>query len=206
MTKVIAICGPCHSGKSTLIKSLCARYKGDNRVLFVSDLQDVVWKSLVDTCSFRQFEEVYNDKDYLFTYVITWVKKLGTILKNNINRDNTLLVLDGGPLDIMIYTTLHLWFHYPSIEVQERVMEEILSYDRLIDKYYMVSENDKTYPVGRDTLTLRQRMTDFLKNRNLELLLYSIYRDREKVCSLYDDVNKNFEALVAVINLELEGK
>jgi len=164
------------------------RYRDNKDILIIQDLQDKVWRDLVDKCEFSEFTEVYSDRSYLFMYISRWVEEYISIYERYKDDDSIKVVIyDGSYLDILIYSLLHMWFHYPAKDIQGKMISRLLSMEGTLDKIYMVRPNDELYPVERGALTLRQRMADFNRTRIMETSLYDTYRKREDVEDLSDD-------------------
>lgn len=178
---IISISGPTKSGKSTVINLL--KDSLPKSTIYVEDLYYTVWKEMVDKGAFTEFIEVCRDKECMYMYIYKVCSKyLETI---NAYKDyEGLVVLEGCYLDYLIYAQLNTWYHYPLVNHQESFIIDLLKGKDFIEKVYMTTADDSSYPLGDSKLDYKLSKAAFNRNRELELKFYDIYRDHSKVVNL----------------------
>lgn len=181
MAVFVSISGPSVSGKSTLHTMVASRLQDCKDTVIVTDLHDDVWKSLCDRGIFQEFTEITVDRDYLLMYTSKVVDHYANIINEYKDKD-VLVLLDGCHIDILIYSMLNLWYHYPAKEYMEQVVDKILSLKDYVSLVYMTRASSDVNNVPR--ASIRCRMTSFKRNRRLELSYYDMARCSNKVVSL----------------------
>lgn len=175
---IVSISGPSLTGKSTLIKLLQLRL--DKQAEFIPDVRDTVYEELIATGIFREFAEIAKDRDYLLIYIMKMVERYKQNLENA--EKDRLYIVDGSHLDLMIYSMLHLWYHYPTKGLQEECLHGLLEVRGLVDHIYMTKENDTNFPLKY--AGSRAYSTSFTKCRKTEVYYYDIFSDSNKVTVL----------------------
>lgn len=184
MAKLIGISGPSCTGKTEICNIIKMLNLKD--VYVTNDVKDDVWNKMVNETSFSQWEEVYNDKDYLLLYCYRMVSEYKDLLRKLKSREDVkYCIIDTTYIDLLIYTQLQFWYHYPSAELLSSIVSDILSLQDKLDIIYMTEADDEIFE--HKDKDLRQKMTDFKRNRGLELSFYSIYRNLPTVKTV--DIN-----------------
>lgn len=200
--KFISISGPSHTGKTTLISLLSEGLRGYANVSFEQDMHEVVWNSLCDRGIFKEFHEITEDRDYLYLYISNLIDQYRFLTHEKYQgEDDLLVVLDGCHLDLLIYSMLNLWYHYPTKELQEVDMNKLLSMKDIVSTIFMLRADDESFPVSRKST--RERVTTFKRNRNLELTYYDIFRESNRVVDV--PTTSLGEAEVFIVN-ELKSR
>lgn len=180
-TTFIALSGPSHTGKTTLMSFLSERLRDHSSIVFERDVHDVVWNSLCATGIFKDFYEITDDRDYLYIYISRMIEHYKSLFSKYENHGG-IVFLDGSHLDLLIYSMLNLWYHYPTKELQEVEMSKLLSLRDNVSLIYMTVADDESYPAS--SKSARVRNTTFKRNRALELTYYDIFREASRVVSI----------------------
>lgn len=173
------ISGPSFTGKTTLARLLAQSLPLDTIV--IPDYHEVVYQDLVQSGIFSEFQEIHKDRDYLLIYisrVIAYYKEMIEAYRDYPG----LVIFDGTHIDLLIYSMLQLWYHYPTQELQENLMHDLLKLKDEISIIYMTSADDASYPILQ--WTRRRYNTSFRKCRKTELYYYDIFRDLNHVVPL----------------------
>lgn len=178
----IALSGPSYSGKSTIMENI-RKLDHASALHKLPDMKDVVWQNLVDTGIFKNFNEITKDSDYLLIYIgrmVNWYVSMYE--KYNRLEGNHIVIYDGCHIDLLIYSMLNLWYHYPVKEIQEAEVRRILDTKEFVSLIYMCKADDGEYPVNYHNL--RDSRTAFRKNRKLELDYYEMFSESSRVVKL----------------------
>lgn len=183
MPTFISISGPSHTGKTTLMSFLSERLRGYDNILFEHDMHEVVWNSLCSRGIFKEFHEITEDRDYLYLYISNLIDHYRFLSHEKYKgEDNLLVILDGCHLDLLIYSMLNLWYHYPTKELQEVEMHKLLDMRDAVSLIFMTRADDSAYPISQRST--RERVTTFKRNRALELTYYDIFRESNRVVDI----------------------
>lgn len=177
---IVGISGPSFSGKTTLARLLSSSLPIDAVVL--PDFYETVYNELLESRVFQTFQEIQKDRDYLLTYVGRVVKFYEEML-DAYREYPGLVVCDGTHLDILIYSMLSLWYHYPAREVQEQLMQRVLALKDRVSVIYMTIADDDNYPI-LSWDRRRYNTSFFRKCRKTELMYYDVFRDNCNVITL----------------------
>ena len=185
------ISGPLATGKTTLVSILESSLPIDT--IIIHDLHDKVFGDLVASELFTEFYEVSKDRDYLLIYISRLVTYYTEMIEAY--KDYPGLVLfDGTHIDLMIYSMLNLWYHYPTSGYQESIMHKLLESSKSLDVIYMTNADDENYPITK--LGSRRYCTAFKRHRLTELYYYDIFRDNSRVVSLPDKSVMNCDRFI----------
>lgn len=173
------ISGPSFTGKTTLARLVSQSLPLD--AIVIPDFHEKVYQDLVDEGIFSDFQEIYKDRDFLLIYigrVISFYKEMVESYKDYPG----LVIFDGTHVDILIYSMLQLWYHYPTQELQESFMHDLLELKDALSFIYMTVPDDDNYSIVQ--WTRRRYNTSFRKCRKTELYYYDMFRDLRRVISL----------------------
>lgn len=176
---IVGIAGPLGTGKSTLISLIQTELPVDT--IIVKDIHDAVYSQIEISKDFRDWSEITKDRDYFLIYVNRVVNYFCEMVDAYKDYPE-LVIFDGTTYDLLIYSMLNLWYHYPTRGFQEEMVHKLLAYRDIFDVIYMTRANDFDFPL--DKKTKRQYNTGFLKNRKTEIGYYDIFRELPKVVSL----------------------
>lgn len=198
MAHLIGIAGPSCTGKTRLVDKLREELMNSdinkNNYYIVGDIKDKVWKDLVDTTSVSQWEEIYYDKELLLMFSYRIVEAYESIITEMKGSTFDFCIIDGTYIDLLIYLQLQFWFHYPSNDLLAGILSRTLMLKDKIDKIYMTVADDSAFDY--EAKDLRQKMSDFRRNRSIELLYYDIYRDLPVVETISSPVDLNVSDIV----------
>lgn len=176
---ICGISGPLASGKSTLVSLLEPQLPINT--IFIHDIHDKVYNNMVDSGNFSEFKEISADRDYLLIYygrVINYY----TDMINSYKDYPGLVIIDGTYIDLLIYGMLNLWYHYPTKDLLEGMVHQLLEHRDSIDIIYMTQPDDANYPLTE--LGRRRYNTSFKRCRRTETYYYDIFRENKRVVSL----------------------
>lgn len=201
MAYLVGISGPSCTGKSKLIELLDMQLQESqiNKMSYyvARDIKDKVWNDLVSSTSISQWEEVYNDSDILLMYCFKMLKAYEEVVNELKNSTFDFCIIDTTYIDLLIYFQLHFWFHYPVGDLLSEMVERTLSLQDSIDKIFMTVTDDENFDYEQKDL--RQRMSDFRRNRRIEKLYYDIYRRLPNVESISSPVEFSVSHIVDVL-------
>jgi len=176
---LIGIAGPIATGKSTLADLLIPTLPIDS--IIIRDIYDAAYDKLIEDGQFTEFKEITKDRDYFLIYVYRVVDYLCNMVDAYKDYPG-LVIFDGTTYDLLIYSMLNLWYHYPSRGLQEEMIERLLKYRDAFDVIYMTNADDSNFSLEKKTK--RQYNTGFFKNRATELAYYDIFRELPKIVTL----------------------
>lgn len=175
MAKFVSISGPSHSGKSTLVNILRSSLSDNPNVIVSESMQDRVWESIISLSPFKEYKEITSDRDYLMMYVFKLVGYYKDLIHQYEGFDGT-VILDECYHDLLIYSMLNFWYHYPAVEHQQALIRDLIGTKDKISMMYLVKADDVAYPP--DKRTLRSKMASFKRCRPLELdYYYTVFKD-----------------------------
>lgn len=184
---IVGISGPSSTGKTTLARLVESNESSFNVPLHVSrDLKDVTWEDILATTkNFTQYDEIYADKDYLLVFCHRVLSKYKDFISKVRYEapDESVAIVDTTHLDLLIYTYLQFWYHYPSFDVLTDLVTQIMQMDGCLNHIYMTQAYDSMYDPLKSK-TLRQRSADFKRNRGLELMTYELFSRLPSVTKL----------------------
>jgi len=176
---LVAVSGPSLSGKSTLFNFLKSTLSEYPNIIYLDDIHDAVWDTLAGNV-FSAFTEITKDRDYMYIYIERLVKEYINRVSQDYGEEN-LVIMDGSYIDVLVYSFLNMWYHYPIVEIQERVVNDLLEVKDAASIIYMTRANEDDSSTSN---SLRVKMSNYKRKRPVELKLYDIFRDSKKVVTL----------------------
>lgn len=204
MAVIVGIAGPSCTGKTTLLNLVNLNRDKFNRPIQISpDLKDVTWKDILDTTkNFTEYDEIYADKEYLLIFcgrLLTKYKELLEFYRSSLD-DNCIAIVDFSHLDLLIYMNLHFWYHYPSQELLAEIVDQVMEMRGKLDRIYVTQADDVLYDPIKSKKSLRQRASDFKRNRRLELQYYELFSDLPVVSRLASSADTSLNMLIEDLN------
>jgi len=188
MSKFIGISGPTCTYKSTIHALLKKVLPTDPKIVYLDDIHDTVWNNLVKSGVFFNYQELTSDRDYLLMYISKLIDYYASQIEKYKYTDN-IVIMDGCIVDILVYSMLNTWYHYPVKEYTEKLMEKLLKYMDYIDNVFITipdKNNEEKLQYSR-----RAQQTAFKKNRPLECSYYNIAGGLRICTKLTSDIVSN---------------
>lgn len=202
MAILIGIAGPSCTGKTRLV-SLLEEELGKSSInkmnyQIINDAREAAWKELVDSGKVSQWEEIYNDKELLLMFCYKMLDIYEQTIRELKSSTFDFCIIDGTYIDILIYLQLQFWYHFPSAGLLSDLVSKTISLHGIIDKVYMtVPDSNYDY----ESKDLRQKMSDFRRNRKLECQFYDIYRNLPEVATIESPVDTSVKSIMDFLNI-----
>lgn len=198
----IALSGPASTGKTTLINKLMEHEDKLKDILGVKKVVSVseTARKIFD----EEFKETYVTFENLVNDDLDIMRFQNMVAKDQIEKfhqeymynNDTLYLLDRGPLDTMIYTSLN--YHHLKSNVVKNLVRDIYedTMVRLLDTYR--KSNDSGYyfcTVGSsDVIDDGFRPLSYINRRNAELVAFDMIRGQ--MCTLPEGLDSRVDYIL----------